>query len=70
LVAGVGRRFVTGSRIPTLSIRLKHVRVLDQLPILHKDPFDRLLVAQALGEGVALVTKDARLKDYGVRVIW
>ena len=37
---------------------------IDALPPLHKDPFDRLLLAQALGEGITLLTSDAQLARY------
>jgi PIN domain nuclease of toxin-antitoxin system len=40
------------------------------LPDLHKDPFDRILVAQALAEGLTLASKAAMLRQYGVPVIW
>ena len=43
---------------------------LGRLPELHKDPFDRILVAQALVEDIPLVTKDGQLEHYGVAVIW
>lgn len=47
-----------------------HARHVEQLPWHHRDPFDRLLVAQAATEGHTLVTADPRLADYGVEVIW
>lgn len=43
---------------------------LGRLPDLHKDPFDRILVAQSLVERRPLVTKDVLLARYGVSVIW
>ena len=43
--------------------------MLDALPLLHKDPFDRMLVAQALAEPLKLVTHDARLADYGDAIL-
>jgi PIN domain nuclease of toxin-antitoxin system len=44
-------------------------RVRD-LPPHHRDPFDRLLVAQALSEGMAIVSADARFGAYGVETRW
>lgn len=41
-----------------------------KLPPLHHDPFDRLLVAQAIHEGMALVTPDCKIHAYPVRAIW
>ena len=63
-------KYVVRARIPALSIRTAHIRVLASLPELHKDPFDRILVAQALAEGLTLATKDAALAGYGAPVVW
>jgi PIN domain nuclease of toxin-antitoxin system len=63
-------KYVVGPRIPTLAIRIAHIRKLAGLPELHKDPFDRILVAQALVEGLTLATKDAILAKYGAPVVW
>lgn len=52
-----------------LEIRFPHVRAVRTLPTHHRDPFDRLLVAQALHEDLKLVTRDARIPLYGVEVI-
>lgn len=43
---------------------------LSSLPFHHRDPFDRLLIAQALAEGVPIVTRDAAFAPYGVPTIW
>lgn len=48
-----------------LAITSAHAVSVDSLPALHKDPFDRLLLAQALCEGVTLVTADSQLATYG-----
>jgi PIN domain nuclease of toxin-antitoxin system len=63
-------KYVVRTRIPALVIRTAHVRRLASLPALHGDPFDRILVAQALAEGLTLATKDALLGRYGVPVVW
>jgi len=52
-----------------LPIAVEHTRAVRDLPLHHRDPFDRMLVAQALVEGLTLVTRDQRLADYGVRVM-
>ena len=57
-------------RIPTLAVRTSHIRRLATLPDVHKDPFDRILVAQALEEGLTLASKDALLAQYGVPILW
>jgi PIN domain nuclease of toxin-antitoxin system len=53
-----------------LPIEPKHTAVLTTMPLHHKDPFDRLLVAQAMVEGIPLVSADPRLDAYGVTRIW
>ena len=63
-------KYVLRARIPALAIRTAQIRALAGLPELHKDPFDRILLAQALAEGRTLATKDAALARYGVPVVW
>lgn len=53
-----------------LPVTLAHAEQLMRLPNYHADPFDRLLVAQALVEGAMLVTADRVLAAYGVPVVW
>lgn len=49
---------------------VRHYSELLKLPFHHRDPFDRLLVAQALADGLTLVTCDPTLAIYGVPVLW
>jgi PIN domain nuclease of toxin-antitoxin system len=49
---------------------LAHVLALENLPAHHKDPFDRLLVAQAIVEEAVLVSGDPNIAKYSVQVIW
>ena len=53
-----------------LPATLEHVLAVETLPTLHKDPFDRLLVAQAKVEHACVVTGDPVFPQYGVNVIW
>jgi PIN domain nuclease of toxin-antitoxin system len=53
-----------------LPISVAHARFAGFLGTPHKDPFDRLLVAQALAEGLILVTSDAKLRGMGAPVVW
>ena len=53
-----------------LAVTPWHAWRVAQLPRHHGDPFDRLLVAQALGEGVPVVTADPQFGAYGVGVMW
>ncbi len=53
-----------------LPITLEHARLAGLLPGPHRDPFDRMLAAQAQVEGIALVTADPVFRGLGVRVLW
>jgi PIN domain nuclease of toxin-antitoxin system len=52
-----------------LPVELAHVLVLDTLPFHHKDPFDRLLIAQCIHEDVTLVSADREFAAYSVRLL-
>jgi len=56
--------------IQILSVDLQHVLELQSLPLHHKDPFDRLLIAQAKHEGWKTVSSDPEFKTYGISVVW
>jgi PIN domain nuclease of toxin-antitoxin system len=43
---------------------------LIRLPTLHRDPFDRMLICQAIAEGMVILTPDANIRQYPVRTIW
>ena len=58
------RRGLLDNGYVELPITSQHAVGIDSLPPLHKDPFDRLLMAQALGEGITLLTSDAQLAQY------
>ncbi len=57
------------NRILLLPIRIAHLAELQKLPPLHRDPFDRMLVAQAKAEKMRMLSVDVRMRDYGVEVI-
>ncbi len=57
-------------KVASLAVRGAHVLRTFSLPAHHKDPFDRLLVAQALHEDCAIVTNDAMIARYPVNIIW
>ncbi len=58
------RRGLLDNGYAELPITSQHAVNIDSLPLLHKDPFDRLLLAQALSEGIILLTGDAQLARY------
>ena len=61
---------IEGNGFQVLPIEPRHTAVLTTMPHHHKDPFDRLLVAQATVEGIPLVSADSQLDAYGITRIW
>lgn len=59
-----------GSPWTILPVAPEHLPALAALPAIHTDPFDRLLIAQARHEGMAILTADEQFKKYDVRTIW
>jgi PIN domain nuclease of toxin-antitoxin system len=57
-------------RISTLHIEHRHALHLASLPMHHRDPFDRILIAQAQLEGVPIITADHRFHRYDVEILW
>lgn len=53
-----------------LSIGYRHLRALADLPLYHRDPFDRVLIAQALAERIPIATADRGFAAYGVPILW
>ena len=62
--------YVQSSAIRVLDIQIPHIAQLQKLPLHHKDPFDRLLISQAIVEDLSVVTPDAVFDGYPVRRIW
>ena len=56
--------------IEALPISLNHLLAIERLPMHHRDPFDRILIAQSLEENLPLVTADRVFGRYDVKVIW
>ena len=56
--------------VQIMPVELEHVLALETLPALHKDPFDRLLVAQANAEGAFLISRDPLFAGYPVKLLW
>lgn len=73
LATPVGRYFaehVAVNRFDVLGIELAHIAHVERLPQHHGDPFDRLLVGQALVEGLTVVSSDAVFAKYGLKRTW
>lgn len=58
------------NQIVWLPIEKEHCQTLTELPLLHRDPFDRLLIAQAQFEGMTLLTADEQIRRYEVPTLW
>lgn len=61
---------VIASRFDRLPIAFRHAEAVARLPRHHNDPFDRMLIAQAMGEHLTLVTHDHRFAPYGIDIVW
>ena len=61
---------MTTNSFKLLPITIGHARVAGLMQTQHRDPFDRLLVAQAQIEGLSLVTADGQLADLGASILW
>lgn len=59
------RRTVRELALDHLAVMSEHAAAVEHLPYVHRDPFDRLLVAQAIAEGAVLLTAEERLLGYG-----
>jgi PIN domain nuclease of toxin-antitoxin system len=55
--------------LPELAITAEHAEVAGDLPLYHRDPFDRILIAQAQVEGLVLATRDSAMARYGIRIL-
>lgn len=54
----------------TLELHFEHLKQVCNLPFIHRDPFDRLLIAQAMIENIPLITADEIIPQYPVQVRW
>lgn len=60
---------VDGMAAEILQITMRHVGRIQTLPFHHRDPFDRMMIAQAIEEGLTIVTRDRHFPAYGVPVL-
>ncbi len=58
------------SKIKILPLKMNHALNVYNLPDIHKDPFDRLLISQSQLENIPLATNDQKIKQYPVEIIW
>lgn len=61
---------VAVNNIQILPIAFEHLSIIADLPLHHRDPFDRLLIAQASVEGIQIISADSQFDNYGVNRFW
>lgn len=59
-----------GAGLRVVPVEWPHAAAVERMPFHHRDPFDRLIIAQAQAEHLSVVTGDAVFREYGVRVVW
>lgn len=64
------KRIVDESGYGIIPLRVQHVLLASSLPDVHHDPFDRMLVCQAMAENAMIITADPQIQQYPVRTIW
>jgi PIN domain nuclease of toxin-antitoxin system len=64
------QNYVYGNGFDILSINAEHLEQLKTLLYYHKDPFDRLIIAQSLTENIPILTKDELFKRYTENLLW
>jgi len=63
-------RELVNNDISVLPISTQHAQAVSMMPFYHKDPFDRMMIAQAKVEEMAIVSKDDKFDAYGVQRLW
>lgn len=63
-------RWILSDQIRLLTIEPRHIFRLTDLPFHHRDPFDRMIIAQAMVEGIPVVSNDGDFREYPIQVIW
>ena len=66
----LAREHVEGNAIEQLSVEAQYLDVQRTLPFHHRDPFDRLIIAQAQEEEIPVVGKDEAFEDYDIELLW
>ena len=69
-LAGFLKKHLYSNALSVLPISLQHAWQIAHLPLLHRDPFDRMLVAQAQVEKAQLITADPEINNYAVNICW
>ena len=59
-----------GAGVQALAVNVDHAAAVEHLPWHHRDPFDRILIAQASIEGASIISRDDALRPYGIPLVW
>ena len=70
IVAEKIEEYLASYELRQLPITIAHAQLGGLMPGVHKDPFDRILAAQARLEGIPLVTSDRALREFGIEILW
>ncbi len=63
-------KLIVENDIELLSISMEHIAQVLILPFHHRDPFDRLIIAQGMVENLQIITRDKDFKSYGIEIFW
>jgi PIN domain nuclease of toxin-antitoxin system len=61
---------IAANSIQLLNISLSHALRIEKLPFYHRDPFDRMIIAQSLTESLPVLSKDITFDTYGIKRVW
>ncbi|MCL2108791.1 MAG: type II toxin-antitoxin system VapC family toxin [Oscillospiraceae bacterium] len=61
---------IKDSPIEIIGVLPRHVKIVETLPFIHRDPFDRIIIATALAENMTILTADGDIKNYDVACLW
>ncbi|MFY7911867.1 MAG: type II toxin-antitoxin system VapC family toxin [Emticicia sp.] len=62
--------FIKRNQISVIPIEFEHLLKLSSLPLIHRDPFDRIIIAQGITEKLTVISKDSFFTDYDLPIIW
>lgn len=62
--------YLKRNHIEILTINFDHLIVLSELPLNHRDPFDRIIISQAIAEKFTIISQDSAFKSYQAKLLW
>jgi PIN domain nuclease of toxin-antitoxin system len=61
---------IAKNTIQVMPVAIAHLNIVAKLPLHHRDPFDRLLISQAISENIPVIGADLKFDDYGINRLW